>query len=82
MWGCDACQTACPFNRAPRETDIPEFREALTMTVTRDMVEGVTNREFRQRCGTRAFAWRGPGVLRRTLDILYGEPPESRRPEQ
>lgn len=82
LWGCDACQTACPFNRAPRETDIPEFREALTMTVTRDMVEGVTNREFRQRCGTRAFAWRGPGVLRRNLDILYGKPAEACRPEQ
>ena len=39
-------------------------------------------REFRQRCGTRAFAWRGPGVLRRNLDILYGKPAEACRPEQ
>lgn len=79
LWGCDACQEACPYNRAPRETGIPEFREALTAAVTRGMLEGLSNREFQRRYGARAFAWRGPGVLRRNLDILDGgasEPPE------
>ncbi len=75
LWGCDACQEACPYNRAPRETEIPAFREELTRTVTREMVSGHTNRTFRQQYGTRAFSWRGPGVLLRNLDNLESTVP-------
>ena len=70
LWGCDACQEACPYNRAPRETEIPEFRKALIQSIPREMLEGLSNRAFERLYGTRAFAWRGPGVLRRNLDIL------------
>lgn len=70
LWGCDACQAACPYNRTPRETEIPELRENLITTITREMLAGHTNRTFRQQYGTRAFSWRGPGVLRRNLDSL------------
>ena len=37
--------------------------------LTEDMVEGVTNRQFRERYGDRAFAWRGPAVIRRNLAL-------------
>ena len=69
LWGCDVCQEACPFTRSPRETTIPEFREALITAVTSEMLDDLTNREFQRRYGGRAFAWRGAGVLRRNLDI-------------
>ena len=37
------------------------------------MVEGLTNRQFRERFGDRAFAWRGPAVLRRNLALQTRE---------
>lgn len=70
LWGCDVCQEACPYNRAPQETEIPAFRTALMQSISQEMLAGLSNREFRQQYGTRAFAWRGPDVLRRNLDIL------------
>ena len=51
------------------ETALPEFRQDLIHTLTADMVEGLTNRQFRERFGDRAFAWRGPAVLRRNLAL-------------
>lgn len=69
VWGCDLCQRCCPYNAAPRETELPEFRENLTDFLTAGMLEGLTNRAFRARYGGRAFAWRGPAVLRRNLAV-------------
>ena len=55
------------------ETALPEFRQDLIHTLTADMVEGLTNRQFRERFGDRAFAWRGPAVLRRNLALQTRE---------
>ena len=68
-WGCDICQQVCPYNRGAVETSLPEFRENLLFDLTEDMVEGVTNRQFKERYGDRAFAWRGPAVIRRNLAL-------------
>ena len=76
LWGCDVCQACCPHNRAPRETEIPEFRDGLTLSLTREMLAGLSNRAFQRRFSDRAFTWRGIGVLRRNLDILDGIFPE------
>lgn len=68
-WGCDLCQRACPYNRAPEFTALPEFSTGLVDTLTPGMVEGQTNRTFRARYGGRAFSWRGPAVIRRNLAL-------------
>lgn len=68
-WGCDACQKACPFNANPALSPLPEFTGGLTDTLTADDLEGLTNRTFREKYGQRAFAWRGPAVLRRNLAL-------------
>lgn len=68
-WGCDLCQTVCPYNAGVLETRLTAFREDLVHDLTASMVEGVTNREFRQQYGQRAFAWRGPAVIRRNLTL-------------
>ena len=75
LWGCDVCQNVCPYNRAPRETEIPEFRDGLTLSLCREQLEGLSNRAFQRRFADRAFAWRGVGVLLRNLDILEGRFP-------
>ena len=72
VWGCDFCQKACPFNADPAPSPLPEFAENLVDGLTAGDLAGLTNRAFREKYGDRAFAWRGPGPLRRNL-ALRGE---------
>lgn len=80
IWGCDCCQLACPYNQGGSATPLPELAgetpEApyLAALASSDL-EGLTNRTFRETYGNRAFAWRGPGVLRRNLSLKKGEFP-------
>lgn len=69
IWGCDLCQRACPYNAAPALSPLPEFRDNLIDTLSRADLEGLTNRTFREKYGDRSFAWRGPAVLRRNLNL-------------
>ena len=69
IWGCDRCQTVCPYNRAAALTPLPEFREGLLPALTSADLAGLTGRSFQAKYGGRAFAWRGPGPLRRNLAL-------------
>ena len=69
IWGCDRCQTVCPYNRAAALTPLPEFREGLLSALTSADLAGLTGRSFQAKYGGRAFAWRGPGPLRRNLAL-------------
>lgn len=69
LWGCDLCQSACPYNRDPKILPLPEFEADYLPDLTAEMVDGLTNREFKERFGHRAFAWRGAAVLRRNLEL-------------
>ncbi len=69
VWGCDTCQLVCPHNRAALEgkcdTPIPYFREGRLAAVTAESVVAMTDDTF----ATRAFSWRGRGVILRNLCI-------------
>ena len=69
IWGCDFCQRACPYNAAPARSPLPEFSTSLVDALENSDLEGLTNRTFRDKYGDRAFAWRGPGPLRRNLGL-------------
>ena len=65
-WGCDICQSACPFNRSPVTTPIEFFHKERINLLTREMLDSMSKAEFTRR----AFAWRGRKTLERNLDIL------------
>ncbi len=76
IWGCDLCQRACPHNRAPAKTTIPAFLDNRLLSLRLQDVQNLTQRQFRQQYGDRAFAWRGLSPLRRNLLL------QSRRQER
>ena len=68
IWGCDACQLACPENKRARETTLEEFREDLLCSLKEEDV-AMGDRAFRKRYAGRAFTWRGVQPLRRNLEL-------------
>jgi epoxyqueuosine reductase len=69
VWGCDLCQRACPQNRDAALTPLPEFRENLKPSITREELEGMSNKKFRKEYADRAFSWRGIAPLKRNLAL-------------
>lgn len=60
-WGCDLCTDCCPHNQNPKLTPIEGFYSNIVHTITRE--------NCRALCKTRAFGWRGAGVLERNLAL-------------
>ena len=79
VWGCDACQLACPHNQRVvhegRDTPIPYFREDRRLYVDTNILDAMTKEDF----STRAYAWRGPAVIRRNAVLLQEFPPHHER---
>jgi len=70
VWGCDACQAACPLNHPPQGlpvSPIPFFGEDRIEFLDRKTLDAMDDEVFSRR----AFSWRGRAVLYRNLDLLY-----------
>ena len=65
-WGCDICQTACPYNKDPKKTPIEFFYRDRIPSLSREILDSMTDEEFK----LRAFAWRKRATVERNLDIL------------
>ncbi len=70
-WGCDVCQNVCPYTKnaiknGTLTTPIRYFHEGRIAHLTKEMIQGMSDAEFK----TRAFAWRGRETLLRNLEIL------------
>ncbi len=69
-WGCDVCQRVCPHNACLETNAIPQFLSERITNLSKDDVEGLSNREFKEKYGKYAFSWRGKNVILRNLEIL------------
>ena len=65
-WGCDVCQSVCPYNKDAKLTPIPFFYEERIDNLSGEILSAMSKEEFK----TRAFAWRGRKTLERNLKIL------------
>ena len=65
-WGCDLCQSSCPYNKNPEKTPIDFFYNDRIDHLTKDVLDAMTKEQFK----ARAFAWRGKKVVERNLEIL------------
>ena len=68
-WGCDLCQTSCPYNRNPKKTPLEFFYRDRIDRLDRSTLDGMSKDDFKKR----AFAWRGRKTVERNLSILYPE---------
>lgn len=70
VFGCDICQKVCPHNRNAAYTPIGEFKENRISSIAIEDIKLLTNKEFKEKYGTRAFSWRGKNVVLRNLNII------------
>lgn len=64
LWGCDICQSVCPLNAAARTTPLEFFSSDRTPFLTEELLDSLIGSGVFEK---RAFAWRGPDVVRRNL---------------
>ncbi len=66
VWGCDLCQTACPYNASPVLSPIKFFLEDRIECLDSETLYSMSKEEFKER----AFAWRGRKTVERNLKLL------------
>ena len=66
VWGCDLCQTSCPYNKNPEITPIKFFLEDRIECLDSGILASMSKAQFLDR----AFAWRGRKTIERNLKLL------------
>ena len=69
-WGCDRCSEVCPHNQGLDVAPIALPPNEILPRLTLEDLEGLSDRQFRERYHLRAFAWRGKATMLRNLTIL------------
>ncbi len=65
-WGCDECQSACPYNSNPKKTPLEFFYRDRMEKLTKEALCSMDKDTF----SMRAFSWRGRKTVERNLAIL------------
>ena len=66
VWGCDLCQTVCPYNQNPKKTPLDFFERERISRLDLKTLDSMTDEELSRR----AFGWRGRKVLLRNLALF------------
>ncbi len=72
-WGCDRCSEVCPHNQGLPVAPIALPPNEILFRLTRKDLEGLSDRQFREKYAFRAFAWKGKATMLRNLTILEEE---------
>lgn len=74
VWGCDVCSLVCPYNKGLETSEYFEkYKDKLLYNIDCELLDGLTNGEFKRKFNDRTFAWKGISVLRRNLEVLECE---------
>jgi epoxyqueuosine reductase QueG len=65
IWGCDACQNACPYTKGAEYTPIEYFKVGVITELDLDTFNKMNDAEL----GERPFMWRGKDVILRNIEI-------------
>ena len=63
VWGCDACQNACPYTKDAKASPVEFFNEDVISCLTLKKLNSMTDEEF----NARPFAWRGKKTIERNV---------------
>lgn len=66
VWGCDACQNACPYTKNADYTPIEFFNKDVIEYLDKNTLDSLSDGELK----SRPFAWRGRSVIERNV-IAY-----------
>lgn len=72
LWGCDTCQQVCPTNQKALPSQHQEFYPLDGTAIPLIPLLSISKKEFHQRFGHTALAWRGHGILQRNAAIILG----------
>mgnify|MGYP005905410125 CR=1 FL=1 len=73
IFGCDECQSCCPYNRKAPASPLPEIHRNRIPCLGKEELESISNRGFDRTYGNYAFAWRGKKILLRNWNIIHKE---------
>ncbi len=75
IWGCDACQNACPYTKNAKYTPIKYFIDSAITRLDIETLNGMSSDEF----NSRPFAWRGLDTIKRNVLLWEDYTAQKRR---
>jgi epoxyqueuosine reductase len=72
MFGCDSCQTECPYNKKAESSQIEGFKPYEFMkNIDLEELINIDNKVFREKYALTSCGWRGKNVLQRNALINF-----------
>ena len=69
IFGCDECQTHCPYNESAAPSPLPELRDTRIARLEKNDLALLSHRAFERKYADYAFAWRGKNILLRNIEL-------------